>query len=130
MNTLCIEGAKYDIRVNALAPAAHTRMTEGLIPEEALKLLTPESVTAGLLALVHDEAPNRTILCAGAGGYARTVIYETDGIYLPPEQQTPENVMAALSDINDPSGQLEFTQGFEQSKKFIEKAMAEKAVKG
>ncbi|MBL4871751.1 MAG: SDR family NAD(P)-dependent oxidoreductase [Robiginitomaculum sp.] len=130
VNTLCIEGAKYDIRINALAPAAHTRMTEGLIPEEALKLLTPESVTAGLLALVHDQAPNRMILCAGAGGYARTIIYETDGIYLPPEQQTPENVMAALSDINDPSGQVEFTQGFEQSKKFIEKAMTGKAMKG
>lgn len=123
MNTLCIEGAKYDIRVNALAPAAHTRMTEGLIPADALKLLTPESVSAGLLALVHDKSPNRTILCAGAGGYARTVIYETDGVYLKPEDQTPENVMANLYKINDPSGQVEFTQGFEQSKKFIEKAM-------
>ncbi len=123
MNTLCIEGAKYDIRVNALAPAAHTRMTEGLIPPEALKLLTPESVSAGLLALVHDEAPNRTILCAGAGGYARTVIYETEGIYLKPEDQTPENVMARLDEINDPKGQVEFTQGFEQSTKFVEKAM-------
>lgn len=123
MNTLCIEGAKYDIRVNALAPAAHTRMTEGLIPPEALKLLTPESVSVGLVALVHDEAPNRTILCAGAGGYARTVIYETDGVYLAPEDQTPENVMAALDQINDPTGQVEFTQGFHQSEKFVKKAM-------
>lgn len=123
MNTLCIEGAKYDIRVNALAPAAHTRMTEGLIPPAALELLTPESVSVGLVALVHDDAPNRTILCAGAGGYARTVIYETDGIYLAPEDQTPENVMAALDQINDPTGQVEFTQGFKQSEKFVTKAM-------
>ena len=123
MNTLCIEGAKYDVRVNALAPAAHTRMTEGLIPPDALKLLTPESVTAGLLALIHEDAPNRTILCAGAGGYARTIVYETDGIYLKPEDQTPENVMAALGQINDPKGQVEFTQGFEQSQKFVTKAM-------
>jgi len=123
MNTLCIEGAKYDIRVNALSPVAHTRMTEGLIPEEALALLTPESVTAGLLALVCDDAPNRTILCAGAGGYARTVIYETDGIYLAPEDQCPENVLALMDQISDPVGQVEFTQGFEQSKKFLDKAM-------
>jgi len=123
MNTLCIEGAKYDIRVNALSPVAHTRMTEGLIPEEALKLLTPESVTAGLLALVCDDAPNRTILCAGAGGYARTIIYETDGIYLAPEDQNPENVLALMGQISDPEGQMEFTQGFEQSKKFLDKAM-------
>ena len=123
MNTLCIEGAKYDVRVNALAPAAHTRMTEGLIPPDALKLLTPESVTAGLLALIHEDAPNRTILYAGAGGYARTIIYETDGIYLKPEDQTPENVMGALAQINDPKGQIEFTQGSEQSQKFVTKAM-------
>jgi NAD(P)-dependent dehydrogenase (short-subunit alcohol dehydrogenase family) len=123
MNTLCIEGAKYDIRVNALSPVAHTRMTEGLIPEEALVYLTPESVTAGLLTLVHENAPNRTILCAGAGGYARTIIYETDGIFLKPEDQTPENVMALYDQINDPVGQVEITQGFEQSKKFLEKAM-------
>ncbi|PHR55690.1 MAG: 3-oxoacyl-ACP reductase [Robiginitomaculum sp.] len=129
MNTLCIEGAKYDIRVNALAPAAHTRMTEGLIPPEALKLMTPESVSAGLVALVHDNAPNRTILCAGAGGYARTIIYETDGIYLTPENQTPENIMAAFDQINDPTGQVEMTQGFEQSQKFVEKAMKSMKVK-
>ncbi|MCF6222013.1 MAG: 3-oxoacyl-ACP reductase, partial [Robiginitomaculum sp.] len=115
---------KYDIRVNALSPVAHTRMTEGLIPEEALKLLTPESVTAGLVALVAENSPNRTILCAGAGGYARTVITETDGIYLAPEDQTPENVMAGMDKINDTAGAQEFTQGFQQSEKFVGKAMA------
>jgi len=126
MNTLCIEGAKYGIRVNALAPAAHTRMTEGLLPPEALPLLTPGSVTAGLLTLVWDEAPNRTILCAGAGGYARTIIYETDGIFLAPDDQTPENIMALYDQINDPAGQVEFTQGFEQPQKFVAKAMQAK----
>ena len=124
MNTLCIEGAKYDIRVNALSPVAHTRMTEGLIPEEALKLLTPESVSAGLLALVCENAPNRTILCAGAGGYARTVILETDGIYLAPDQQTPENILAEMDNINNLQGAKEFTQGFKQSEKFITRALS------
>ncbi|PHQ67156.1 MAG: 3-oxoacyl-ACP reductase [Robiginitomaculum sp.] len=124
MNTLCIEGAKYDIRVNALSPVAHTRMTEGLIPEEALKLLTPASVTAGLITLVAENSPNRTILCAGAGGYARTVITETDGIFLSPADQTPENVMAGMDKINDTTNAQEFTQGFQQSEKFVGKAMA------
>ena len=123
MNTLCIEGAKYDIRVNALSPVAHTRMTEGLIPETALALLTPESVTAGLVALVAENSPNRTILCAGAGGYARTVITETDGIFLSPEDQTAENVMAGMDEINDTTNAQEFTQGFQQSEKFVGKAM-------
>lgn len=123
MNTLFIEGAKYDIRVNALSPVAHTRMTEGLIPEQFLKLLTPQSVTAGLLTLVAENSPNRTILCAGAGGYARTVITETNGIYLPPDEQTPENVMAAMDEISDVTGAQEFTQGSQQSEKFLQKAM-------
>ena len=67
MQTLSLEGAKYDIRVNCLAPTAATRMTAGLMPESVLKQLEPGSVTPGLLALVAEDAPTRAILCAGAG---------------------------------------------------------------
>jgi len=67
MNTLGLEGAKKNVRVNALSPTAATRMTEDLLPKEVLDLLTPESVTAGALVLCHESAPNRHILCAGAG---------------------------------------------------------------
>lgn len=129
MNTLCLEGAKYNININCLAPTAATRMTEGLMPQEALDVLTPESVTAGVLTLCDEEAPNRTILCAGGGGFARAVVYETDGIYLTPDQQTPENVRAAIAEVNDPEGQQEFVQGGQQSIKFITKAAAALGVK-
>ena len=123
MNTLCIEGAKYDIRVNALSPTAATRMTEGLMPEEALEALTVESVTAGLVPLVCDDAPNRLILCAGAGGFAATRVYETKGIHLSPENQTAENVMANMDKIRDGEGQEEYTQGGQQTMKFVTAAM-------
>ena len=122
MNTLVIEGEKYGIRVNALAPAAGTRMTEGLIDQKAFDLLTPSSVSAGLVVLCAENSPNRMIMAAGAGGYAAVHTYETLGIHLRPEDQTPENVMAALSDIQATAGEQEFTQGFMQAVKFATNA--------
>jgi len=124
MNTLVLEGHKYGINVNALAPTAGTRMLEDLISDQkVMEIMSVESVTAGLLTLCDKDAPNRTILCAGAGGYASTHIYETDGIYLPPEEQTPENVRANIDAVVDPSGQQKFTVGGEQTNKFVAKAM-------
>lgn len=119
MNVLQIEGAKYDIRVNTLSPTAHTRMTEGLIPEAALELMTPESVSAGLVYLVSEDAPKRTILAAGAGGYAAAKIYETPGIYLKPEDQTPDKVAEHIERITAPEGQQELTDGSGQTLKFL-----------
>ena len=124
MNTLCLEGGKYNINVNCLAPMAATQMTEGLLPPEALRLSTPESVTAGLLTLCDDGAPSRVTLCAGAGGYARAITYETEGTYLSPNEQTPEKVRAAWDAISDPEGQQEFVTGGQQSMKFVGKAAA------
>jgi NAD(P)-dependent dehydrogenase (short-subunit alcohol dehydrogenase family) len=124
MNTLVIEGAKNNIRVNALSPTAGTRMTEDLIPPEIYELMTAESVTAGALTLCHEDAPNRFILCAGAGGYASTRLFETDGLFLPQEQQTPEDVLANWEAISDTSKQAELEAGAKQTEKFLTKAMA------
>ncbi len=124
MNTLVIEGEKNNIQVNALAPTAGTRMLEGLVPQEVIDTLTPSSVTAGALVLCHKDAPNRTILCAGGGGYASTKIYETDGIYLPLADQTPEQVVAHWDGIVDTSNQAVLIGGFQQTEKFVGKAMA------
>lgn len=122
MNTLGIEGAKNNIRVNSLAPTAATRMTEDLMPAEVLAMLIPEAVTAGALVLCHDDAPSRNILCAGAGGYATSAIFETEGVYLSPDQQTPEAVFANWDKISDSSEQSKMETGFNQSEKFLLKA--------
>ena len=127
MNTLKAEGAKYDIRVNALAPIAHTRMTDDILPEEAKDLLDPADVTPGVLFLVSKNAPNGVILAAGAGGYATARIYETDGVWLPPEERTPEGIAAHFDEISDPEGQQELSQGGEQTMKFVTKAMQARA---
>lgn len=122
MNTLVLESEKYGIRVNSLAPTAGTRMTEGLIDPGAFKLMTPESVSAGLVVLCCEESPNRLILCAGAGAFAAAHLHETDGIYLTPPEQSPENVLAAMDQIKDREGEKELTQGFEQTYKMVGKA--------
>lgn len=125
MNTLCIEGHKNGIHVNCLSPTARTAMTEELIKDiRVLELMTVESVTTGLLALVAKNAPNRNILGCGAGGYARTVIKETEGIYLPPDQQTPENLMASWDAVDDQSNAAELTAGWMQTNKYVGKAAA------
>lgn len=124
MNTLVQEGAKYNIRVNALAPTAGTRMTEGLIPEKAFELLTPEAVTPAVLYLVSEDAPNRTILAAGAGGYAVARIVESEGMWLPPEQQTPEGIAEHWAAISRTEGERALTAGFEQTGKMLTKAAA------
>ena len=123
MNTLVIEGKKANIRVNALAPTAGTRMTEDLMGKEVLDMLTPEAVTAGLLTLCHDEAPNRMILCAGAGGYASTRLFETEGVFLPPQEQSTDKVLECYPTICDIDHQSELETGFQQSEKFLSKAM-------
>ena len=125
MNTLVIEGKKYGVHVNTLSPTAGTRMLEDLIDDkQVMELMSVESVTAGLITLCDRDAPNRTILCAGAGGYATTHIYETEGIFLPASEQTAENVRANIDAINDADGEKILTAGFEQTNKFVEKAVA------
>ena len=118
MNTLCQEGAKYNIKVNALAPTAGTRMTEGLIPEGAFELLTPETVTPAVLYLVSEDAPTRTIVAAGAGCYSVVKIHETQGAWLAPEEQTPEGIAAHWGAITDTAGEAIPQAGFEQTVKF------------
>lgn len=122
MNTLRLEGQKYNIRTNALAPAATTRMTDDILPDQVKELMGPELVTPGVLFLVSEDAPNGEILCAGGGGFARTRIYETEGVHLGKEA-TPELVAEKWEQISDNAGQHELDNGGGQVQKFIRKGM-------
>jgi len=122
MNTLHQEGAKYDIRVNCLAPAAGTAMTEGLLPDAVFQLMTPELVSPGVVFLASEEAPSRTVLCAGAGSFAVYLGFETLGANLLPDQATPEGVAAGWARITDQAGMQNIQSGFEQTFKFARQA--------
>lgn len=119
MHTLALEGAKQNIRVNTLVPAAATRMTEGLMPEGMEELLRPEAATAGLLTLIDAEAPTNYIMDAAGGVYARSQLYETLGVFLKPEDQTPEKVRALMDQINNTAGQEAFEHGGQQGIKLM-----------
>jgi NAD(P)-dependent dehydrogenase (short-subunit alcohol dehydrogenase family) len=119
MNTLHLEGAKYNIRTNALAPVAATRMTDDIMPPDMLEKLRPELVTPGVMYLVSDDAPSRKILCAGAGGFAVAKIHETAGVFIDPESLSAEDVAANWDRICDEDGQNEPGSGGDQTMKFL-----------
>jgi NAD(P)-dependent dehydrogenase (short-subunit alcohol dehydrogenase family) len=122
MNVLAAEGAKYDIRVNLLAPTATTRMTEELLPEEVLALLAPETITPGLLALVAENAPSKMILGAGGGCFDEVRMYETEGVALMGDELSPEGVLAAMDRIRSPEGQAQMRGAYDQTRKYARKA--------
>ena len=104
MNALTLEGAKYNIRVNTIAPTAATRMTEDLgIPQQAYEQMSPEAITAGVIHLVSADAPAKAILSCTAGGFSRAYMGETDGIYLPAEELSAEAVASHWDAISDTS---------------------------
>jgi NAD(P)-dependent dehydrogenase (short-subunit alcohol dehydrogenase family) len=121
MNTLRLEGQKNNIHVNAISPVAATRMTENLMPPEVLERLKPEYVTPGVVYLASEEAPTGAILTAGAGAFAMTRLYETEGVYLGEGGLSVEEVRDNWSKISDPTGQQAYANGGEQSAKFFRK---------
>ncbi len=124
MQTLSIEGAKNDIRVNCLAPTAATRMTEDLMPEAILQALKPEAVVPAMLVLASADAPNRTILCAGAGTFEAGHITLTQGVYIGTDAQAPERLAERLTEVRDRDGEMVPQSGAAQGGNEITKATA------
>ena len=124
MQTLSIEGAKNDIRVNCLAPTAATRMTEDLMPEAVLRALQPEAVVPAMLVMASRDAPSRAILCAGAGTFEAAHVTLTQGIWLGNDESTPERLAAHLADATARSGDIVPQSGSAQGANEIGKAGA------
>ena len=122
MNTLKIEGQKYNIHSNSITPVAYTRMTDSLLPDEVGESLQPEFVTPAVIYLSSSEAPNGVIVSAGAGVFSRIFIHETDGVSLGiGDEMTPENIAASWDSISDMKDAKALQSGPEQSIKIFEK---------
>ena len=119
MNVLHIEGEKYNIHVNCLAPSAATRMTEDVMPEDVLQDLAPEYVTPAVLFLLSKQAPSRRILLAGAGVYTVAKLIEAQGIKLPQGQRTPENIASVFEQISDVTNGTEVMQGMQHIERIV-----------
>ena len=124
MQTLSIEGAKNNIKVNCLAPTAHTRMTEDLGAALPLEALGPELVSPGLMYLVSEDAPSRVILAAGAGGFERAYVTLTQGDYATGPDAL-EQVAERFDAISDRTGEIVPDMGAAQG--IIELTKAQKA---
>jgi len=122
MQTLALEGAKHDIRVNCLAPTAATAMTEGILLPEALERLSPSAVSPAVVALVGEDAPTRCILLAGAGGVESANITMTRGIVVDSDADAAQQIRARMDEIRDRSGELVPGTGFEQCQFELAKA--------
>ena len=119
MNTLKIEGAKNNIKVNALAPIAATQMTQDFMPQEILDRLEPELVSPAVAFLASKDAPTGTILAAGAGVFAVAQITETKGFNLNEVGVNPDNIAKYWDKISDTTGAEAYKQGGEQGRNFL-----------
>jgi len=121
MNTLKIEGQNKNVFTNSITPVAYTRMTESLIPEDFGKNLQSEYITPAVIYLAGEDAPNGTIMSAGAGVFSRIFIHETMGVSLGMgEDMTPENIQANWDKISDMTDARALQNGGEQTMKFFE----------
>lgn len=122
MNTLKLEGAKYNVHTNSIAPTATTRMTEHLFPAEFAEKLDPKYIIPAVIFLASEKAPNGEILEAGGGVVANTYVMETMGKYFGTDENfTAEAVANHWSEIADTTDARRLTQGGEVAIKHFEK---------
>ncbi len=121
MNSLKIEGQKYNIKVNSLIPVAATRMTESLMPKEALEKLKPDVVSPAVLFMASEDAPTGIMLSAGAGVYALAQIIQAPGVALTGDDANPDKIAERWNEISDMSEAKALFTGSEHTTEIFKK---------
>ncbi|KAI1913439.1 bifunctional hydroxyacyl-CoA dehydrogenase/enoyl-CoA hydratase fox2 [Ophidiomyces ophidiicola] len=102
---LAIEGAKYNIRVNTIAPNAGTQMTRTVMPEEVVQAFKPEQVAPFVVLLCSDELPepiSKGLYECGSGWFGRTRWQRSGGHGFPIDVTlTPEAVASMWGKITN-----------------------------
>jgi len=102
MNTLKIEGKKYNIKVNSLVPVAATRMTENLgMPDAVFESLKPETVSPAVIFMSSENAPDGAMISAGAGVFAKAEIVHSEGIALKGDNLNADMLADKWSEVAD-----------------------------
>ena len=114
MQTLALEGARYGIRVNCLAPSASTQMTDTLLKPEDLQALEARRVSPAVVALASESAPNKQIVLAGAGSFEQAHITMTQGLYLGDDDLSAESLLEKWERLGDRSGEFVPAAGWDQ----------------
>ena len=122
MNTLKIEGKKYNIKVNSLVPVAATRMTENLgMPDAVFESLKPETVSPAVIFMSSEDAPDGAMISAGAGVFAKAEIVHSEGIALKGDDLNADMLADKWSEVSDMQNSKTLLSGAEHTAHIFKK---------